>query len=570
VKRSLTAVLMVAALAGAAVLADDPTPLEPGARGTLLTTLEGIEPAEIPVRFLGTVYDFFPGHDVHLVELEGPEAQRVGAANGMSGSPVYFDGRLVGALAYRLGSLPKTPIAGITPIEDMLDASRVARSPAADDSAMQRIATPVSVGGLAPALREWVTPRLEELGLVAVSGGGTGSADIVGAEIAPGAPVGVALVRGDLGMAASGTVTHVDGDNVYAFGHPFLGTGRVEMPMARAEVVHTLADMAGSFHMLNLGPSVGAFVEDRQSAIVGRLGHVARTIPVEVRVDGGDYGEQDFRFEVVANSDLTPLLAAVATANSLFLSNGYSDKATILARGSLRLKGLPELPMEMAFSSSEGSDPSIGVAGSLLGTLQGLWINPFDPIEVEGLRLTLEVRTEPVSYRIESLHYDRGPLAPGETLGVRCVLRGHRGGRLTRTIDLRLPERLPRTGSLTLAVSSPAGINGVLGDPLSRRLNSAVDLRGVIEALTEQRSAHRLTAVVYESRGTVISDGVSYSELPPTAERLLKLQAPPGDRKSAALRSPLGRGEVELDGPVVNGLQLRLRIERGILMEEER
>ena len=569
-KRSLTAVLMVAALAGAAVLADDPTPLEPGARGTLLTTLEGIEPAEIPVRFLGTVYDFFPGHDVHLVELEGPEAQRVGAANGMSGSPVYFDGRLVGALAYRLGSLPKTPIAGITPIEDMLDASRVARSPAADDAAMHPIGTPVSVGGLAPVLRDWVRPRLEELGFVAVSGGGTGSAEIVGAEIAPGAPVGVALVRGDLRVAASGTVTRVDGDAVYAFGHPFLGTGRVEMPMARAEVVHTLADMAGSFHMVNLGPSVGAFVEDRQSAIVGRLGRIARTIPVEVRVDGGDYGEQDFRFEVVSNSDLTPLLAAVATANSLFLSNGYSDKATILARGSLRLKGLPELPMEMAFSSSEGSDPSIGVAGSLLGTLQGLWINPFDPIEVEGLRLTLEVRTEPVSYRIESLHYDRGPLAPGETLGVRCVLRGHRGGRLTRTIDLRLPERLPRTGSLTLAVSSPAGINGVLGDPLSRRLNSAVDLRGVIEALTEQRSAHRLTAVVYESRGTVISDGVSYSELPPTAERLLKLQAPPGDRKSAALRSPLGRGEVELDGPVVNGLQLRLRIERGILMEEER
>jgi hypothetical protein len=340
--------------------------------------------------------------------------------------------------------------------------------------------------------------------------------------------------------------------------------------MATAEIVHTLADMAGSYHMVNLGPSVGAFFEDRQSAIVGRLGHTARMIPVEVHVDGGDYGEQDFRFEVVANSDLTPLLAAVATANSLFLSNGYSDKATILARGSLRLKGLPELPLEMAFSSSQGFDPALGVAGSLLGTLQGLWINPFDPIVVERLQLTLEVRTEPVSYRIESLHYDRGRLAPGETLVVRCVLREHRGGTLTREIDLSLPERLPRKGTLTLAVSSPAGINGVLGDPLSRRLNSAADLRGVIEVLTEQRSAHRLTAVVYEPRGRVISGGVAYSELPPTAERLLRLQTPPGDRKSRALRSPLGRGEVELDGPVENGLQLRLRIERGILMEEKR
>ena len=261
-----------------------PEGLEPGARGTLLTTLEGREPAEIPVIYLGTYRNFAgPGHDVHIVELEGPEAERVGAAHGMSGSPVYFDGRLVGALAYRLGALPKDPIAGVTPIEDMLEASRATSATASGTDA-----TPVFLGGLAGPVREWLAPRLVELGFTAVAGGGDATGAAGGGKLEPGTPVGVELLRGDLRLAASGTVTWVDGDVVYAFGHPFFGTGRVEMPMAPAEVIHTLADWSGSYHMVNLAPSVGAILEDRQAGVVGRLGDVARMIPIDLRVRGGD------------------------------------------------------------------------------------------------------------------------------------------------------------------------------------------------------------------------------------------------------------------------------------------
>jgi len=581
VRRVLTSLcLAAAAWFGTAVPAAGPPDeagqalpeLRPGARGTVLTTLEGRTPQEIPVTYLGIYRNFAgPGRDLHLVEMTGPVAERVGAADGMSGSPVFFDGRLLGALAYRIGALPKEAIAGVTPIADILDASRAATAVAGGAGAAVRpIGTPVFLGGLARPAYEWLAPRLGELGFVAVTGGGASGGELAGASLAPGAPVAVEWVRGDLRMAASGTVTLIDDDVVYAFGHSMFGSGRVEMPMAPAEVIHTVADLAGSYHLVEVGPSVGAVLEDRQSAIVGRIGHEARMIPMELRVRGGDYREHVAHFEIVAKSELTPLLAGVAAANALLLSNGYTERSTVMARGLVRLRDLPDLPLEMAFAGSQGLDPGVAVAGSLFGLLRGLWDNPFAEVEVERVELELEVRLEPVSYRVESLHYDRGSLRPGQPLQVRCVLREHRGGLVTHDLAVRLPEQLPRRGTLTLAVGSPAGIDGVLGNLLARRLQTARNLEAVIDALVDQRSAHRLTAVVYQPGGAAVSRGIAYSELPPTAERLLTLGPSRPDAARRRLVSPLGRAEVELDGPVEGGLQIRLKIDRGHATEEDR
>jgi hypothetical protein len=539
--------------------------LEPGMEGTLVTTISGTEPQEIPVTYLGTIQGYAgPKRDMLLIELQGSSAERVGVASGMSGSPVYFSGQLVGALAYRLGALPKSPVAGVTPIEDMLDAARVSAREGDLGTTVRPIATPVLVGGLAPFVREWAAPHLAELGFMAVSGDPAGTTPARSTALAPGRPVGVELVRGDLRIAASGTVTRVDGDLVYAFGHPLFGSGRVEMPMVSAEVIHTLADWAGSYHLVSLGPSIGTIVEDRASAIVGRLGHAAHMIPVGIRVRGGDYFDETFHVEVVGNSRLTPLLAAASAANSLAASQGYTDRMTVLLRGMVRLEGLPELPLEMAFSSSQGPDPVLATAGSLLGTLRELWDNPLGEVVVERLDLEVDVRPEAIGYRVESVHYDRGPQG-GDSLLVRCVLREHRGPTVTRVIELPLPERLPEGAKLTLAVSNPAGIDEVLGRPVALRLETASSLETVIGAIAERRSAHRLTAVIYQSGGAVVSDGTVYSDLPPTAERLLSLAGQPIKRRPVRpLVSPLGRAEVLLDGPVDGGTQVQLKIERGV------
>jgi len=567
----LAACLLVTTGATADPVAPD---LEPGARGKVLTALSGGRIEEIPLSFLGTYRDFAgPGYDLHLVKLEGERAEHFGVAAGMSGSPVYVDGRLIGALAYRLGALPKQPIGGVTPIEDILDGSPLRSSPSSSaqhGASVAPIATPIHVGGLAPAAREWITPHLEERGFVVVAGG-TGSDDGSGSpkRLEPGSPVGVELVRGDVRMAATGTVTWVDGDRVYAFGHPFLGTGPTELPMVAAEVIHTLADMAGSLKLANVGAELGAVIEDRQSTIVGRLGARARMIPVTLKVRGGNYGKRDYGFEVARSSDLTPLLAGLAVANSLLNNTGYLRQSTLLARGTVRLEGLPDVPLEMAFAGTRNSDPAIGVAADLFATLGRLWTNPFEEVEIKAVDLSIEVHPELVSYEVESLHFDRGTLAPGESLDVRCVLREYRGETVTREFSIPLPEQLPRSGTLVLAVSNPEGIDQVLGRLIDRRLASATDLHAIVEALGDRRSRHRLTAVVYEPGGSVVSRGVAYSELPPTAERLLSLQTGAGRRQNGRGVSPLVRVEQELDGPVEGGKQVRLRIDRGVRGEEE-
>jgi hypothetical protein len=549
---------------------DPAAELEPGARGTVVTVLEGGRSEEIPLKYLGTYYDFAgPGYDLHLVELEGPQAERVGVAAGMSGSPVYFDGRLIGALAYRLGRMPKTAVAGVTPIEDILDARRI--RPVAStggEAAIRPIATPVSLSGVVGQARAWLEPHFAELGLVMASGGAMGTSRSAESKLEPGSPVGVELVRGDMRMSATGTVTWIDDDTVWAFGHPFLGQGRVEMPMVTAEVIHTLPDLAGSTKLANVGSEVGAIVEDRQAAIVGRLGQKARMIPIGVQVRGGDYGEQQFRFEVVQHPRLTPLLVAITTVNALFVNNGRTDATTMFARGTVHLKDQPALLLEMAFSGVEAGDPGLAVANQLFRTMSGLWTNPFQAVEVERIELSVDVQRQAIGYRVENVHYDRGPLRPGQELTVQCVLREHRGDTVIRQLTFELPEKLPRSGTLTLAVSNPSGIEQLLGNPLARRLRSAGDLGALVRALSERQSDHRLSGVIYQPGGTVVARGLAFTELPPTAAKLLSLKATSRDRNRGPLVSPLSRAEVEMDGPVQGGGTIRLRLDRGFGTEE--
>jgi hypothetical protein len=547
--------------------------LEPGTRGTIVASLDGNRREEIPFRYLGTLEGYAgPGYDLHLVRMEGPTAERVGAANGLSGSPAYVDGRLLGALAYRIGRLPKDAVAGITPIENLLAADQPAGAAAsAGEPGIVPIGTPVFAGGLADPVRRWLAPELDALGLFLVGGGGgSGGSQAGPAALAPGSPVGVALIRGDLDVGATGTVTLVEGDRVYAFGHPFLGAGAVELPMASAHVVHALGDLAGGVLLANLGPTVGAIEQDRLTGVVGRLGRAARTIPVRMVVRGGDYGERRFAYEVARQREIAPLLVAASAANSLIASTGYSVQSTVRARGTVRLRGIRDLPLEMAFAGDDGRDPAIAVASELFATLRAVMDNPVERVEVEDVELEVEAAADVASYRVESVRYDRGTLAPGEPLRVSCVLRAFRGGTSAHVLELELPATLPREGTLVLAVGDPRSIEQALGAPLEQRVRSSPDAESLVLALGERRSPHRLTAVVYEPGGAIVSRGLALTELPPTAQKLLSLGAPPQSREARGLVSPVARAERELDGPVRGGTQLRLRVTRDYLAGEDR
>jgi hypothetical protein len=550
------AVLAIAAsTSGSGAPADDP---HPGDRGVVLTAIRGTQIEEIPVTYIARQHDATgPGYDLHLVELDGPIAERVGVAAGMSGSPVYFGGRLIGALSYRLGVLPVEAIAGVTPIEDV---ERAAPSSAAGLGTP--IATPVHVAGLSELARAWIEPQLEELGLRLVAGdtgsGASGGPSAVPTELRPGSPVGVALVRGDLPVAATGTVTLVEGDRVYAFGHPFLGVGRADLPMVTAEVIHTLADDAGSVKLSRIGEPVGAIVDDRLTAIVGRLGAAARMVPVTLHVAGRAGGEQTLHFDIARSPTLTPLLAGLVVVNGLVGSAAYEGQTTAVLSGRLRIRGHGDVPIALAAASNGGQDPALAAGIRLQQVVSGLWRNSLAQIDLEAIEVDVTFADGIRSYQVDAVHYDRAAVKPGARVSIACSLRPYRGALETRRVEITVPIDVPRDASLTIAVGPQEYVDQILGQPLARRVRSARDIGAAIEALSEMAPANRLQVVLLEGRGGLVARGRAYGPLPPTAERLLA--GAPG-RTSRTTASVLSRAEVVLDGPVDGGVVVPLELE---------
>lgn len=534
--------------------------LAPGAPGVVKTVLQGSKIEEIPLEYLGTLQNYVgPGHDVYLVRLKGEFAEEVGVAAGMSGSPVYFDGKLVGALSYRLGFMPLDAIAGVTPIASMLDITRSGSMLPASASDARPIRTPIITSGMAPAVKDWLSEQFEQSGLVLVAGGGA-VGDVEALPFEPGSAVGVALVSGDMTMSATGTVTFVDDQTVYAFGHPFFGAGQVEMPMLSADVIVMLADGLGSVRMTRVGEERGTIVEDRLSGVVGRTDLSASMMPLTLHLEGGAYGQQDFAFEVVRNMAIAPSLIGATVANSLMFNLGYEDAATMMLTGVVRLRGLPDVPVELAYAGEGQSNPSIAIAGGLLQTLLQLWRNPYTELVVEGIDLRIDVTREIAQYRVDSLIYDRGPLRPGQTLDVTCRLRQYRGETVTHDFHIKLPDELRAGIALTLAIGTPQEIEKALGYPIARRLRSAKEIGSVIEALGGLRSPHRLTAVLFERAKGVVTRGAALPALPPTAEHLISRRAASTETVRTYV-TPLLRLEHELDGPVSGGLAVKLILE---------
>ena len=560
-------VLILGVFLPAVSAAADVEALEAGATGYVLTTLKGRAVERIPLHYIGTYDDFLgPGFDLHLVQLEGPSAEHIGIAAGMSGSPVYIGERLIGALSYRMGVLPKDAIAGVTPIEAMRAASRSAAAPAPTSDQARPIRTPLSASGLNPQLRDWAKEQLETLGIVWTDGAFTADAPPGGEQgpvFEPGSPVGVALVRGGWTFAATGTVTAVEDGNVYAFGHPFLGTGTVEFPMHTASVIHTLADAAGSRKLASIGDEVGAIVDDRLTAVVGRLERRATMIPllVRVRADGAEEARET-RLEVVDTPGLTPLLIGLSVSNSIL---GHVDReiaVTLIARGTIRLHDRPDVPFELTASGDGARNPLVSVAATLQQTLAMLWNNPFETPPVESIDVEVDVAPVLHSYFVQSLHYDREPVSPGDTIRIQAALKSWRGEMVDREFELRVPHGIGADNSLRIAVGPPSQIERALGNPLARRLKSARDLAGVVRVLSDIRSDHRLIAVLYHDAPTVVRAGTAFSHLPSTAAHLLSS----GSRSGAATRSPVSRlavSQLEMDGPISSGLTIRVDIDTG-------
>jgi hypothetical protein len=442
--------------------------VERGQRGkgwTVFASARGPEPFEFEV--LGVMRSYLgPGEDLIIARLIGEQIERTGVISGMSGSPAYIDGKLVGAVGYRFGSFTKDAIAGITPIERMMastdgTAAPTRRAPAAETpwGRATPIAVPIAVSGLNPAVAAAFQPELDKRGYGALvptgssSGGGGGA----GARLYASGPIAGVLVDGDILLAGIGTVTWVHGDRFLAFGHPFLGTGVSQMPVSDAYIVTTVASEGGSWKMGQATQAAGMLTDDRLHAIGGLMGQKPDTVSVDVSLDlGGPRGKADaldkLRFEVFRHPTDTPLFAAIALANSLSSRVGAELGGTLEVKGLVKLTTGEALPFS-AVSVADGGAVEITAAMALLGELGSLSFNGFREVELDSVTMSLKRRADIDALTISRVT-PRGAARAGEMLTVEIEVQPYEKPTRVFTERIRVPAGLPK-GKYKIVVADP-------------------------------------------------------------------------------------------------------------------
>jgi hypothetical protein len=499
-----------------------------GMLGVAYTVFEGVKPEAMDVEVLGVLHNVNgPKGDIILVRLHGQKVEYTGVVAGMSGSPVYLDGKLAGALAFRIGEFSKEPIAGVTPIADMLEISALDRSPAEQTSAVKpsvntvtgKTASPgeastlaVATEGFANYLKPIETPlvfngfseqaiqlfsgQFASAGIVPVMGAGSVSNDKQPEPIEAGSAISAVLVRGDMSIEATCSVTYVDAQRLLACGHPLLQFGSVDLPMNKAEVLATLASPMNAFKIVNTTEPVGTFVQDRHTGIMGVFDRQPEMIPVALSIHSST-GVKQFHYEVLNNPKLTPVALMVTVFNALHGVNEFGEEITYQVAGSIGVKGFPEVTMRNMFAPVEGGQPAAMQAAISLGErFERIYDNPYDAPAIAGVKLDFDLVRERRWARLESARTDVTEARPGDDITIETVLAPYRGERIVRQIPVKIPTSASK-GTLRILVSD--------GDTLDRvgHANPAfgrkLDLASTIALLNKEHANNHVYVSLLEA-----------------------------------------------------------------------
>lgn len=457
-----------------------------GQRGYGLSVFAGKEPERFDVEVVGVVRNQYgPGTSHILARLTGKGLEKSGVAAGMSGSPVFLDDRLAGAVAFSW-PFAQEAIAGITPIESMRQLSGLAGVPPTSpippvppvplaDILAGRIPSDLlerEMAKLRPSLGDngipsvqWVTSGfgkasqgLLQRALGSASSAGEARPGDTDPDLKPGSAVAAVMVDGDLRLAATGTVTDRYGDHILAFGHPFLGLGPIKVPMASAEVVMILSNQYASFRIANLGQEVGAFEQDRKAGIQGRMGEKAPTIPMVVRISGGsNEPPREFRMRLAQVPYFTNMFVGSSVVASLESAIYTTGRQGLDVKARFRLKKYGELEMEQSFDG----DSAVGdVAAFLLAVATYLTQNPLEQVSFESIEVDISQSPLPRAATLVGAHAQRTVVRPGDRVGINLDLAAYHGERFRRSFSLDLPEDLP-AGRYALMIGDGYSIDGV-------------------------------------------------------------------------------------------------------------
>jgi hypothetical protein len=531
--------------------------IKPGMKGTAWTVFQGTEPEAVPVEIIGRWKNQSgPNQDVILAKMNG-KAARTFVAGGMSGSPVYIDGKLIGAVALRVGQFQVDAICGITPIEQMLEM-------------MVPIEAPVGLAGFTDDTMRRFGPLFQQMGVTAVQSGAAGAATYTNKPAAgwehalnPGEAIAGVLVDGDMGVSGLGTVTYNDGHRVLAFGHEFFGLGPVSMPMSKGEVLTTLASPLQPNKIANATEIVGALLQDRHSGIMGKLGAESDMIPVSVKVRSLDAREavereKDFHFNVFVSEKWTPYLMTLTMYNSLSELNEFAEETTYRLSGKVEMSGEPGISLSNMQAPGETQIPApVALAAWWGDKFNRLYLNNVKTPDVKSVNVTVDLLAERRTATIENAWIANPEVRAGDDVTVKVQLRPYRGDAIVREFSVHLPPGMAK-GDHRISIGDADSANRMRS--VAGTADRFIDLPETVSLLNQERSNNRVYVSLVDASPTAYLDDKTMPNLP--ASELNVMQAGRASNRALVTSSETATEEMSLpfDYVVSGSYSLRIHV----------
>jgi hypothetical protein len=544
--------------------------VKPGMKGVGKSVFSGTATQDFSVEVIDVMPKVWPRGDLILCRLSGQGLEESGVIAGMSGSPVYIEGKLVGAVAYAW-AFAKEPIAGVTPIEQMLRIWKEKDRPESQGRitpgregtghlGLSPLPLPLSVSGLTPALSAVISPAFKEINLQPVAAAGRGYAADT-STLVPGGAVGVALTSGDVELSAIGTLTCREGDRILAFGHPMFQAGAVRMPMVGGVIHSVLPSVANSIKLFSPTSAVGVITQDRLAGIAGTIGPEAPMIPVTAALRSPS-GLDTYRFRVLDQEDLAPLLVAAGLTDIVFQTEGTLDRVTLSSRLTVAFRpagpspGPSSLVVEHRFA---GDNPAADLFRAAKNELEAIFSNRFLPAPVANVQLVLDFQPGTDLTYLLTAAAEQNSCLPGDTLRVKLGLRDYRGTDSDTTVAVVVPATMP-AGTLRLLIAPRDSLLMMESARAPARLAPA-SFPSLLALFSETGRENELVVAGYVERpGLVLGDRELPS--PPPSLRSVLLNPRSDELVTATSESPVFRQVLRFDRVVSGVARLDVEVRR--------
>ena len=557
--------------------------IKPGMRGVTLTVLQGTNIVSLETEILGVAEDYLGPHkDLIIGRLVDEKTKLTGAVHGMSGSPLYIEGKLVGALSRRIAMFEKDGHCGFTPIADMFEVGEKTniltqagwqpRRLFPGNSVWDKTQTsswlslPLSFGEISLYAKKVLEQMWGPLGFLIAEAGGLGNEEKHGGELQPGSPVAAAFLTGDLRMAGTGTLTWRKGNRILAFGHPIMNLGEVTLPMCEAEVISTIPSYFMPYKLANVRRVVGTVQQDRLSAIAGEIGKVPVMPRYRVKVQFGNGSVKVFEGHFVSNENVTPYILVSLIIKAIFGSNEIGGNCSVALRGQLGIEGKEPLNFDSFVSGKE--DAAVNLAMEVARRVNGLYEQRLEKPKVNFFDISLQIQSQAKQLTIKSVRLEPQRPKLGQKVKAIVELKPDYGKAQEKSFLFEFPDEIRRGDEILIEVAS--GLAFSYQDELEGNQTKGVSawegsnqehsktLEGLIEEWNQQRSVNELVVRMSNRRTGVQWQEKRLENLPSSiSEIMLKT----GMGVAPILKSQLLEKNERVDAEVLGKAEIIFNLE---------